>query len=235
MLGMFQLPNIRWGPAGSANIMVTMRVDSDGVLHTSAYDQDTGEKSQMFLPARLSSQLRPGCAATPMLLLCATHLGLKELHARAVTAFLDAQYNHIKRHLYFLIFDNVAAVRCICPDSPPAFIKCCDKHTGNARQLVVTALNRLDSDTVDQLRQQVRSQRRAVCFMQKQYAHRMIARHHLLAAFTVTTKFAAENTVCSLLRRQMAAMANLMASVHNRRHGAMQAQQSAVPGTQGFE
>ena len=44
MLGMFQLPNIKRGPAGSANIMVTMRVGKDGVLHATAYDEDTGEE-----------------------------------------------------------------------------------------------------------------------------------------------------------------------------------------------
>jgi molecular chaperone DnaK len=52
MLGMFQLPNIRQGPAGSANIMVTLHVAEDGILHATAYDEDTGEQfSCFFQPA----------------------------------------------------------------------------------------------------------------------------------------------------------------------------------------
>lgn len=41
-LGKFQLPNIAYGPAGAANIMVTMRVGEDGVLHVAALDQNSG-------------------------------------------------------------------------------------------------------------------------------------------------------------------------------------------------
>ena len=41
-LGTFQLPNIAPGPAGSANILVTMRVGEDGVLQATAFDEDSG-------------------------------------------------------------------------------------------------------------------------------------------------------------------------------------------------
>lgn len=62
MLGMFQLPNIRQGPAGSANIMVTLHVGEDGILHATAYDEDTGEQGFCFF-SHLKQCGRLGCRA----------------------------------------------------------------------------------------------------------------------------------------------------------------------------
>lgn len=54
-LGTFQLPNIAPGPAGSASVLVTMRVGEDGVLQVTAADQLSGESQCR----RLRRQLPP--------------------------------------------------------------------------------------------------------------------------------------------------------------------------------
>ena len=54
MLGNFQLPNIACGPAGSANIMVDMRIGENGVLETIAVDQHSGVAQHIVHLARVS-------------------------------------------------------------------------------------------------------------------------------------------------------------------------------------